>query len=122
MLSTLIPLLVGLALFCFSDSTFAKERYNPLMASIGKTVVDVEEGKLLGYLDDGIYTFLGIPYATARRFELPQRVKPWAGMRDATRPGEIFPQTPTNRIAVDEFFNPHRQLAANEHCQFLNIW
>lgn len=122
MLLTIVSLLVGIALFCFSDAIFAEERQDPLTASLGKTVVEVEEGKLLGYLHHGIYTFLGIPYAEARRFEPPQQVKPWDGIRDATRPGEIFPQTPTSRIAADEFFNPHRQLSASEHCQFLNIW
>ena len=122
MILIIIALLVAVSLFCYSEPVSAKERHHPVTASLTKTVVNVEEGTLLGYLDHGIYTFLGIPYATARRFELPQKVAPWAGVRDATRPGEIFPQTPTNRIAVDEFFNPHRQLSASEHCQFLNIW
>ena len=122
MILIIIALLVAVSLFCYSEPVSAKERHHPVTASLTKTAVNVEEGTLLGYLDHGIYTFLGIPYATARRFELPQKVAPWAGIRDATRPGEIFPQTPTNRIAVDEFFNPHRQLSASEHCQFLNIW
>lgn len=122
MILIIIALLVAVSLFCYSEPVSAKERHHPVTASLTKTAVNVEEGTLLGYLDHGIYTFLGIPYATARRFELPQKVAPWACIRDATRPGEIFPQTPTNRIAVDEFFNPHRQLSASEHCQFLNIW
>jgi para-nitrobenzyl esterase len=122
MIRIIMALLVGVTLFCYSERVFAKERNHSVTASLAETTVNVEEGTLLGYLDYGIYTFLGVPYATAKRFEPPQKVAPWAGVRDATRPGEIFPQTPTNRIAVDEFFNPHRQLSANEHCQFLNIW
>ena len=99
----------------YQDST-------PVSASLSQTVVEVKEGRLLGYLDYGVYTFRGIPYATAPRFGMPEQVKPWDGIRDATRPGEIYPQTPSDQISGDEFFNPHRYLAANEHCQFLNVW
>ena len=122
MLIVMIAVTIGVALFCSSTPVFAKEEDHPVRASLSQTAVDIEGGRLLGYLDYGIYTFLGIPYAEARRFEPPRKVKPWTGVRDATRPGEIFPQTPTKRRAIDEFFNPHRQLSANEHCQFLNIW
>lgn len=86
-------------------------------------MVEVAEGKLLGFIDRGIYTFRGIPYARARRFMMPQEVEPWSGIRDATRYGEICYQSPIrNRVAIDEFFNPHMYLEQSEDCQFLNIW
>ena len=31
-------------------------------------VVETEQGKLRGYYFDGVYNFLGIPYAKAKRF------------------------------------------------------
>ncbi len=96
---------------------------NSVVSSLSKAVVEVSEGKLLGFIDRGIYTFRGIPYAQARRFMMPQRVNPWSGIRDATRYGEICYQSPVrNRVARDEFFNPHVYLEQSEHCQFLNIW
>jgi len=101
----------------------ARTRGNSVISSLSKAVVEVSEGKLLGFIDRGIYTFRGIPYAQARRFMMPQRVTPWSGIRDATRYGEICYQSPVrNRVARDEFFNPHVYLEQSEHCQFLNIW
>lgn len=100
-----------------------RARGNSVISSLSKAVVEVSEGKLLGFIDRGIYTFRGIPYAQARRFMMPQRVNPWSGIRDATRYGEICYQSPVrDRVARDEFFNPHVYLEQNEHCQFLNIW
>ena len=123
MIQFITALLTGILIAYWSGVVFAQHKDNsPVTASLSKTVVDVEEGKLLGYLDSGVYTFRGVPYATAARFEMPQKTAPWDGIRDATRPGEIFPQTPADRISGDEFFNPHRYLPANENCQFLNIW
>jgi len=37
--------------------------------------------------------FLGIPYATAKRFALPQPLAPWSGVKDATAIGFAAPQT-----------------------------
>lgn len=36
--------------------------------------VQVKPGKLIGYLDDGMYRFLGVPYATAERFQSPKPI------------------------------------------------
>ncbi|HJT88848.1 MAG TPA: hypothetical protein VJ732_13355, partial [Bryobacteraceae bacterium] len=40
-------------------------------------VVQVKGGRLRGFRDGRTYTFLGIPYAEADRFELPKPVRPW---------------------------------------------
>ncbi|MCX7731405.1 MAG: carboxylesterase family protein, partial [Candidatus Caldatribacterium sp.] len=94
-----------------------------MTSSLSKAVVEVTEGKLLGFVDRGIYTFRGIPYARAKRFMVPQEVEPWSGIRDATRYGEICYQSPIrDKVARDEFFNPHVYLEQSEDCQFLNIW
>lgn len=42
-----------------------------------ETVVQTKAGKLRGFYNDGIYTFHGIRYARAKRFQAPQPVKPW---------------------------------------------
>lgn len=120
-----LAFLGGLALFLAPRKAFALEykRNDPVISSLSKAVVEVSEGKLLGFIDQGIYTFRGIPYAKTKRFMMPQRVDPWSGIRDATRYGEICYQSPIrNRVAIDEFFNPHVYLEQSEDCQFLNIW
>ena len=94
---------------------------SPVDASPSKTVVEVEQGKLMGYIDNGIYIFRGVPYAKAERFMMPEKMDPWDGIRNATTYGEICPQFNGNSIALDEYFNPHIYLQENENCQFLNI-
>ena len=39
------------------------------------TVVSTQQGRLQGFLDGDVYTFLGIPYAKVERFMPPQPVK-----------------------------------------------
>ncbi len=85
-------------------------------------VVQVKSGKLRGYMDGKTYTFLGIPYASAERFELPQPVKPWEGTKNAQAWGPVCPIPEMTAPGVDEFVFPHRYWLQNEHCQVLNIW
>ena len=42
-------------------------------------VTNTESGKVRGYIHNSIYTYKGIPYAEAKRFEMPQKPKPWQG-------------------------------------------
>ena len=50
-------------------------------------LVETKSGTLRGFLLDGIYTFHGIPYAYADRFQAPHAVEPWEGVRNATNYG-----------------------------------
>ena len=84
-------------------------------------VVQTRAGKLRGFLLDGIYTFHGIPYADADRFQPPHAVDSWDGVKDATNYGYICP-VHANPAPSSELFIPHRFWPANEHCQFLNVW
>ena len=47
-------------------------------------VVKTKAGKLKGYFYDGEYIFKGIPYAQAKRFQMPEEVTSWEGIKDAT--------------------------------------
>ena len=62
-------------------------------------------GAIRGTCEDGICTFLGVPYAAppvgSNRFAKPRAVKPWAGERDATRPGPSAPQKIRDFPAID---------------------
>ncbi len=85
-------------------------------------VVQVKGGKLRGFKNEKTYTFLGVPYATADRFELPKPVQPWEGVKSAQAWGPICPVPAMTAPGPDEFVFPHRYWLENEHCQVLNIW
>jgi len=85
-------------------------------------VVQVQSGKLRGFRDGMTTIFLGIPYAEAERFELPQPPKPWDGIKSAQAWGAVCPIPQLTAPGMDEFVFPHRYWLENEHCQVLNIW
>jgi hypothetical protein len=58
------------------------------VASRSKTVVETKKGNLVGALDDGVYSYLGVPYAHADRFMPAEEVAPWKGIRPAVTYGE----------------------------------
>jgi len=85
-------------------------------------IVQVKSGKLRGFRDGKTSTFLGIPYAEAERFEMPNSVKPWDGVRSAQTWGPVSPIPVQDRPGADDFVFPHRYWLENEACQVLNIW
>jgi len=85
-------------------------------------VVEVAEGRLRGVVEDGVFAFLGTPYATAERFKMPQPFAPWEGIRDAQVYGETCPIPQQTNVSWDEYVWPHLYWSENENCQFLNIW
>ena len=84
-------------------------------------VVETQWGKLRGFELDGIFNFYGIQYAKAKRFQMPEDLDPWEGVKNATNYGPICP-TMGNPIPSVEIMIPHRFWPENENCQFLNIW
>lgn len=84
-------------------------------------VVNTKQGKLRGYIYDGIKIFKGIPYAKAERFHAPVPAEPWEGVMDATSYGYVCPllemEQPKGEVLV-----PHRYWVMNENCQNLNVW
>ncbi|WP_058188869.1 carboxylesterase/lipase family protein [Terracidiphilus gabretensis] len=85
-------------------------------------IVQIQGGQLRGYRDGKTTVFLGIPYATAERFELPKPVPPWQGIKSAQSWGPVCPIPPMAHVGIDEFVFPHRYWVEDEHCQILNIW
>jgi len=84
-------------------------------------VVQTKAGKLRGYFYDGIYIFKGIPYAQAKRFQMPKEVTPWEGIKDATSYGYVCPLMQQDNPNA-ELMVPHRYWPMDENCQNLNIW
>jgi para-nitrobenzyl esterase len=85
-------------------------------------VVQVAGGKLRGYRDGKTFTFMGIPYAEAERFELPKPVKPWDGIKSAQAWGPVCPIPQATTVGGNELLFPHRYWVENENCQVLNVW
>lgn len=84
-------------------------------------VVETKQGKVRGYVYDGLTIFKGIPYAKAARFHAPKPVGPWEGVLDATSYGYVCPllemPKPNGELLV-----PHRYWVMDEDCQNLNVW
>lgn len=55
-------------------------------------VVKTTYGSISGSIDDGVFSFKGIPYAKAERFMPPQAPDTWEGVRDHTKFGPIAMQ------------------------------
>ncbi len=82
-------------------------------------VVKTAEGPLRGLVQDGVYEFLGIPYAAppvgALRWMPPQPVKPWHELRNATNFGNTCPQV----TELGAFAGPS---SITEDCLYLNVF
>ena len=74
-----------------------------------------------GFAVDGTYTFHGIKYADAKRFQMPTPPQPWDGVKDAHSYGYVCPMIDPE-TAVGEIMVPHRYWPKDENCQYLNIW
>jgi para-nitrobenzyl esterase len=84
-------------------------------------VVQTRAGKLRGFMFDGIYTFHGIKYADAKRFQAPSPAAKWNGVKDALSYGPIAPLL-DNPVPSGEILVPHHFWPEHEDCQYLNIW
>lgn len=84
-------------------------------------VVDTEAGKLRGYKWNTTYTFQGIKYANAKRFQMPEEVDKWDGIKDAMSYGYVCPLLQQD-VPNGEVMVPHRYWPMDENCQYLNIW
>src|SRR5580700_3052867 len=95
--------------------------------------VDTAGGAVRGYLAAPGAVFKGIPFAEppvgALRWREPQPVKPWRGVRDATRYSAACVQNPIGTAAFlaplarrygERFATPQWDLS--EDCLYLNIW
>lgn len=91
---------------------------DPLQAGAGIAVVQTQAGELQGYVQDGIYTYKGVPYARAERFMPPHAVT-WQGTKLALTYGDVCPQVP---MGGRSFFFTGPEMHESKQCQNLNIW
>lgn len=96
----------------------------PLLTGADVAVVQTQSGKVRGYIHQGIYTYKGIPYAQAKRFQAPEKPKAWDGVRSSMTWGPVCPlMTPTTQVMDEtEFVFHHDWGYASEDCLRLNVW
>ena len=108
---TLLVLGSLLAMGALSTPVLAEEDDGP--------VVRTAEGPVRGFLQDGVYEFLGIPYAAppvgALRWMPPQPVKHWHEPLNATK----FANTCAQVTELGVFAGPPN---INEDCLYLNVF
>ena len=105
-------------------SAFAQKSSLPLVTGADVAVVQTKSGKVRGYIHNGTYTYKGIPYAKAKRFEAPQAPDSWEGVRSSLTYGPVSPlMNPTTQVNDEsEFVFHHDWGYANEDCLRLNVW
>jgi para-nitrobenzyl esterase len=81
-------------------------------------IVETASGKLEGALRGALSVFKGIPFATAKRWQAPERVSAWAGVRPARQAGALAPQNPTQLAALLGTGGG----TIGEDCLSLNVW
>ncbi len=97
-------------------------------ASAETAIVEVNSGKVAGYIREGIFTFKGIPYAGttegSNRFLPPVKVVPWTGVRSSRHYGYVAPQGPRAGWANDEesYMFSWDDGIQGEDCLRVNIW
>src|SRR5689334_9048104 len=120
--------LIGGAMVSLGGSASAEEKPRAARAAadtipnLDPPVVEVKGGKLRGLREGKTFSFLGIPYAEAERFELPKPVAPWTGVKSAQAWGPACPAPEQTTVSSDELVFPHRYWVANEHCHYLNVF
>ncbi|MEO0040907.1 MAG: hypothetical protein RL329_355 [Bacteroidota bacterium] len=96
----------------------------PMQTGENVAIANTDAGKVRGYIHNNIFTYKGIPYATAKRFEAPKKPKSWTGIRSSMTYGGVAPLLdPT--VAVNdelEWFFHHDWGFPNEDCLNLNVW
>jgi para-nitrobenzyl esterase len=105
---------------------YAQHGKHEIIAGKGIGEVEIESGKIRGYIEDGIFTYKGIPYAYAERFQAPVKVDKWDGERFM---GYYGPTAPLDFDAIAARGNGVGMFALqndwgypSENCQNLNIW
>jgi len=98
----------------------------PIEAGVNIAVVSTQYGDVRGYIDDGVYAFKGIPYATADRFMPPQAPETWDDVRQCTIYGPRAMQRTSTRWGGQGDYEFGFQFSREPHDEkeslVLNVW
>ncbi|MHA1884497.1 MAG: carboxylesterase family protein, partial [Promethearchaeota archaeon] len=83
-------------------------------------IIEINSGKLQGYIDKGIEIYKGVPYAEPPigdlRFNAPEPKKSWSDVLDASEFSPVAPQP------LSPFTPQPPPPQSEENCLTLNIW
>ena len=101
------------------DKAVTEEEYTSARGtSDSSAIAQTTAGQVHGSYTDGVYQYLGVPYAEAKEmFVRADAVTPWDGVRDATQYGNTSPQG-----AIAGGTNIDSGDGTSNNCQNLNIW
>ncbi len=94
---------------------------NQFVFEAERPVVQTKYGKLRGVTYGGLNIFMGVEYAHAKRFHMPEEPECWDGIKNAYQHGPIAMQV----FDTNPFFyyrGLHMLEKQSEDCQNLNIW
>lgn len=124
-----IVILIVVAVVCFfiGKSLTAQAPAAPeytLDSSTEASTVTTTSGKICGFIENGIYTYKGVPYAEAARFEKAQAPKAWEGVRSSRYYGPTCPQSFRTGWYNDEgaYYTQWDDGYPGEDCLRINIW
>lgn len=108
----------------FLTLTLCVSIFAQLQTGENVAVTSTNSGKVRGYVNNGIFTYKGIPYAEAKRFETPQKPKAWDKVRSSLSYGPVAPlMDPTVSVQDEpEFVFDHNWGFTNEDCMRINVW
>lgn len=110
-------------LICILFSSAASSRDVTVEETPIKEEIGTKDGLVLGErIDDDLLVFRGIPYAAPPvgrlRWQPPQPVEPWAGIRNCTKFGDACPQPANDLLGPSAGVRESK----SEDCLYLNIW
>lgn len=100
---------------------FMRKLTRQVVCTYDDPVAKTPKGDIRGLKIDDTYIFRGIKYADAKRFHLPEPVKPWEGTKEAIVYGHVCPELNTP-VPHDAYTVPHYFYPQNEDCQYVNVW
>lgn len=119
-----IGIVIGIVAFADCSASDRSAPSSEITASSACGIAETRSGRVGGYLEEGIYTFKGIPYAKAERFMPPTAPDKWEGIRSSRAYGPTCPQTKRAGWQSDEMafsFNWDDGFAG-EDCLRVNVW
>lgn len=114
----LTVLTLSLALMGGVGIAHAKAVQTGVQAGTNIAVAQVQNAQIRGFIQDGVMTFKGVPYAKAERFMPPVLQTPVSQL--AVKDGNICLQANQNPMATFLFSGGH--FAQSDDCLNLNIW
>ena len=121
-------ILLTAALMAVACTSPVQQPANPagaaLETSAKAATVQTVSGPVAGYVDDGVFTFKGIPYAKAERFMPATDPDPWTEVRHSRAYGPTCPQDKrAGWWSDDQAFAMHLEDGfPDEDCLRVNIW